>query len=110
MDETFRKVEEHLRTIISPRKRGIPIGLETDLCRDLGIYGDDLAFDVILWAQREFGVVEGSLRFADYAPGERPFCSFWRLSGKLTAKKERTYMSLTMRDIVAAIEAKRWPD
>jgi hypothetical protein len=108
MDETFRRVEEHLRMILSPRKRGMLIGPETELYRDLGIYGDDLAFDVVLWAQREFGVVEESLRFADYAPGEQPFRSIWRFLGKLTGKKECTYKSLTVRDIVAAIEAKRW--
>jgi hypothetical protein len=52
MNATLRKVEEGLR----PWARGKPITLDTELYRDLGMYGDDLAFDVVLWATREFGV------------------------------------------------------
>ena len=88
----------------------MPIGPETELYRDLGIYGDDLAFDVVLWAQREFGVVEGSLRLGDYAPGEHPFRGVLRFLAKLAGKKERTYKSLTVRDVITAIETRRWPD
>lgn len=106
MDETFRKVEGHLREILPNAGSITP---DTELYRDLGMYGDDLAFDLVLWAQREFGVA-GSFRPTDYAPGEQPFRRVWKLLGKLTGEKERQYKSLTVRDVVTAIETKRWPD
>jgi hypothetical protein len=108
MDNTFRKVEEHLRELLPPRKRAMPITAETELYRDLDMYGDVLAFDVVVWAEREFGVVGGSFCVTDYGPGECPFRGLWRFFGKLTGKKERQYNSLTVRDVVAAIETKRW--
>jgi hypothetical protein len=106
MNGTFRKVEKHLREILPG---AMPITPDTELYRDLRMYGDDLAFDLVLWAQREFGVA-GSFRLTDYAPGEQPFRGFWKLLGKLTREKERQYKSLTVRDVVTAIETKRWPD
>jgi hypothetical protein len=111
MDDTFHKVEEHLREMLPPRERARPIKPETELYRDLGMYGDVIAFDVILWATREFGV-EGKFQLPDYVPGEYPFPgqSFWKLLGKLTGKQEPRYKSLTVRDIVTAIEKRRWPD
>jgi hypothetical protein len=109
MDETFHKVEIHLRKILPPRKRARPITPETELYRDLGMYGDVIAFDVVLWASREFGV-EGKFHLAHYAPGECPFRGLWKLLGKLTGRKEPQYKSLTVRDIVTAIETRRWPD
>jgi hypothetical protein len=110
MDDTFRKVEEHLLKVSPARRRGISITPETELYRDLGMYGDDIAFDVILWATREFGIA-GQFRLADYAPGEtflglRP----WRLLRRLIGTDEPQYKNLTVRDIVTAIETKRWPD
>jgi hypothetical protein len=107
MDNTFHKVEEHLRKMLPPRNRAVPITPQTELYRDLGMYGDALAFDLVLWAQREFGV-EGSFRLTDYAPGEMP--SLFRLLAKLSGKKNRQYKSLKVRDVVTAIETKRWPD
>ena len=71
------------------------------------MYGDVLAFDLILWAQREFGV-EGNFRMADYDPGEMP--TLFRLVAKLSGKKKRQYKSLKVRDLVSAIERKRWPE
>jgi len=110
MDETFRAVEKHLRKMLPPRKRSMPITPETELYRDLGMYGDALAFDVVVWAEREFGVVGGCFCVTDYAPGECPFRGLWWFLGKLTGRKERQYKSLTVRDVVAAIKAKRWLD
>jgi hypothetical protein len=52
MNETFLRVEEHLL----PWARRTAITPDTELYRDLGIYGDDLAFDVVLLATREFGI------------------------------------------------------
>ena len=106
MDDTFRKVEEHLREILPG---AMSITADTELYRDLGMYGDDLAFDLVQWAQREFGVA-GHFRLSDYAPGEQPFRSAWKLLGKLIGRNERQYKSLTVRDVVTAIETKRWPD
>jgi hypothetical protein len=107
MDETFQKVEQHLRKMLPPGKRATPITPETGLYRDLGMYGDVLAFDLVLWAHREFGV-EGSFRLADYAPGEMTV--FCRLAAKLFGKRKRQYESLTVRGVVTAIETKQWPD
>lgn len=64
MSDAFRIVEEHLRGMLPPRKRDMPITSETELYGDLGFYGDVLAFDVIGWAGREFGV-EGTFRLDD---------------------------------------------
>jgi hypothetical protein len=109
MNETFHRVEEHLRKVLPPRRRAVPITPETELYRDLGMYGDVIAFDLVLWARREFGV-EGRFRLTDYAPGERPFQRLRRILGKLTGRKERQYKSLTVRHVVTAIESKWWPD
>ena len=105
MNETFRRVEEHLR----PWARGSAITPDTELYRDLGIYGDDLAFDLVIWATREFGV-KGNFHLTKYAPGEQPFYRLRAWVRQLLGMKSRQFESLTVRDVVAAIEAKRWPD
>lgn len=109
MNDTFRKVEGRLREVSALRYQAMPITPETEIYRDLGIYGDDLAFELVIWATREFGM-EGSFRLSDYAPGEQPFFGLSRWVCKLIGRKEPQYKSLTVRDLVAAIEAKRWPD
>jgi hypothetical protein len=109
MDDTFRKVEEHLRKMLPPRERARPISPDTELYRDLGMYGDVIAFDVVLWATHEFGI-QGQFRLTDYAPGESPFRFLWKPLAKLMGKKEPPYKSPTVRDIVTAIETKHWPD
>lgn len=105
MNETFRRVEEHLR----PWARGTPITSDTELYRDLGMYGDDLAFDLVLWATQEFGV-NGSFHLTKYAPGEQPFHQLRAWVRQLLGIKSLQFESLTVGDVVAAIEAKRWPD
>jgi hypothetical protein len=105
MTETFRRIEEHLR----PWARGTAITPDTEVYRDLGIYGDDLAFDVVLWATGEFGV-EGRLNVAKYAPGERPFHGLRKWLRRLFGIKSRQFQSFKVRDVIAAIEVKRWPD
>jgi hypothetical protein len=109
MDDTFRKVEEHLLKISAARHLTIPITYETELYRDLRMYGDVLFFDLVLWARREFNV-EPNLRVRDYGPGEWPHLWVFRLAAKLLGKKERQYKSLKVRDVVTAIETKRWPE
>ena len=103
MDETYRKVETYLA-----RFRVGPVKPETELYGDLGIYGDDI-FELVIWANREFGV-EPNLRILDYAPGECPFRPLWRFLGRLIGNQQRHYKSLTVRDVVCAIQAKRWPE
>jgi hypothetical protein len=106
MNGTRRRVEENLR----PWARGAAITPDTELYRDLGIYGDDLAFDVVLWATREFGMT-GDFHLTKYAPGEQTFHPLrgW-VCHRLLGMKLRQFKSLTVRDVVAAIEAKHWPD
>jgi hypothetical protein len=64
---------------------------------------------VVLWATREFGI-KGNFHLAKYAPGEQ---SFHRLRGwvrQLLGMKPRQFKRPTIRDVVVAVEAKRWPD
>ncbi len=107
MDETFRKVEAHLRKLLPPRKLAIPITPETELYGDLGMYGDVIAFDVVLWASREFGV-EGTFRLDDYARGEMP--GLLRPLARFLGRKKGYYKNLKVSDVVRAIETKRWSE
>jgi hypothetical protein len=107
-NETYRKVEEHVLKVSLAQHLGIAITPETEIYRDLKMYGDDL-FDLVSWAHREFGV-HGSFRLSDYAPLESPFKMLWDFLRKLIGKRERQYKSLTVQDVVDAIEAKRWPE
>jgi hypothetical protein len=108
MKTTFRQVEERLRSI-APR-RDVPITLDTQLYGDLGLYGDDMAFDVVIWATREHGVSEGFFRLGDYCPGEGNFTWLRIRFARLFGVQQRQYKSFTVRDLVSAIESKRWPD
>ena len=95
--------------MLPPRKRTIPITPDTELYGDLGFYGDALVFDVIFWAHREFGVEWGNFRLDDYAPGEMPILRpLAKLVGRM--KRKGFYKSLKVRDLVSAIETKRWPE
>ena len=107
-DDTFRKVEEYLLRSSVAQRRAIPITSETELYRDLRMYGDDL-FELVLWANREFGV-ETNLHVASYAPGEWPFLRVFRFLAKTVGQRERQYASLKVRDVLSAIEAKRWQE
>jgi hypothetical protein len=109
MDDTFHRVEEHLLKVSVARHRAILITSETELYRDLRMYGDVLFFDLALWAERKFGV-EPNLRVGDYGPGEWPFGHLFRLLARLVGKKEQKYKSLKVRDVITAIETKRWPE
>jgi len=73
------------------------------------MYGDDLAFDVVIWATDEFGL-EGSLYITKYGPREQSFLPLRKWARKILGMEPRQYQSLKVRDLVAAIEAKRWPD
>jgi hypothetical protein len=50
MEETFCGDEEQLRRLTA--RRAMPITPDTELYCDLGVYGDDFAFDVVPKKQR----------------------------------------------------------
>src|SRR5262249_46782579 len=108
-DDTLRKVEGAPSKGSIARLRRITVTLETELYCDLGMYGDDLAFELVFWANREFGVAP-NLRISDYGPSEGVFVPVARVLRKLMGRSERQYKSLKVSDVLTAIEAKRWPE
>jgi hypothetical protein len=90
----------------APQKRVLPITEDTEVYRDLKIYGDEIV--ALVWLEKEFGVTPNIDPF-NYAPREFPFAWAWHAIRKVTGR-EPTYKSLRVRDIVAAVEARRWPD
>jgi acyl carrier protein len=105
--EAFRKVVERLSRMTAPQKRALPITEDTEVYRDLEIYGDELV-ELIWWLEREFGVTPNVDSFK-FAPREFPFS--WALHAiRRVMGREPEYNSLKVRDIVAAIETKRWPE
>jgi hypothetical protein len=105
--EVFRKVQTHLSRMTAPQKRTLPIAEDTEVYRDLKIYGDEIVA-LVWWLEKEFGVTPNIDPFK-YAPREFPFSWAWRAIGKVMGR-EPTYKSLRVRDIVAAVEAGRWPE
>ncbi|MES2195973.1 MAG: hypothetical protein V4517_16275 [Pseudomonadota bacterium] len=105
--DVFLKVVERLSKVAA-KKRMSPITGETELYRNLGLYGDDL-FEFAQWTEKEFGI-EPRLNLASYAPKEWPLFRLWSGLRKLMGRGEPQFKSLKVRDVVAAIEAKRWPD
>jgi hypothetical protein len=92
----------------TPERRALPITEDTEVYGDLNIYGDEIV-DLVWWLEKEFGVASNIKPF-QYAPHEFPFFWAWQLIRKVLAREEPAYRSLTVRDIIAAIEAKRWPN
>ncbi|UGY13901.1 DUF1493 family protein [Bradyrhizobium septentrionale] len=100
--QLFNEVLEKLsRWGITQRYR-LPITAETEVFHDLRIYGDDL-FELVIWLHKRFGVAT-NLDLGRYAPPETPF-PFLRLNALIA---RRQYDSLTLRDVMAAIQAKSW--
>jgi hypothetical protein len=83
----------------------VPITLQTEVYRNLGIYGDDL-FDLLLWINKEFGVTL-DLNIADYGPTEWPFLRIRKLLSKFFGERETVYKSLKVGDVVSAVETNR---
>jgi hypothetical protein len=109
--DVFHKVAERLSRICGPQYRS-PITYDTEVYHDLNIYGDALVFDLLLWLRDEFGV-EPNLHIADYGPSEWHSLTLWwpwLALRRLWRRNEPKYKSLKVREIVAAVEAKRWPD
>jgi hypothetical protein len=105
--EIFNKVVERLSRMLPRRNRAFPITADTEVYGDLRIYGDDIV-DLVWWLDKEFGLKTNINPFL-YAPTEFPFIQILRPIRKAFGI-ERQYKSLKVRDIVAAIEAGRWPD
>ena len=106
--EVFRKVVVWLSRSTAVNTKLTPITLETEVYYDLGLYGDDL-YELVMRLYREFGVGP-ELRLAEYGPREWPFHRCRRIIRKLLSRSEPQYTSLKVRDIVAAIEARGWPN
>ncbi len=104
----FLKVVEYLRKTTVPKNPDSPITLDTEVYYDLQVYGDDV-FELVLWLNKEFGV-EMNLKLEDYAPTEGGIFELRQILRRMIGKSLPQYKSLKVRDMVAAIEAKRWPD
>jgi hypothetical protein len=105
--EVFRRVVERLSGMTLPKNRAFPITEDTEVYRDLEIYGDEIV-DLVWWLEREFGVTTNVDPFK-YAPREYPFFQALKKIKKIIGI-ERQYKSLRVRDIIAVIEAKCWPE
>ncbi len=112
-EEVFRKVVERLAKMASPQARSVPITMDTEIHRDLGIYGDEIV-DLVVWLSEEFGIA-GVINPFIYAPREFPyafpFLAWFRAVKRAVGMGAKPhYKSLKVRDLIAVIEAKRWPD
>jgi hypothetical protein len=105
--EIFRKIAEQLLKMTAPQYRTASISEDTEVYSDLRIYGDEIV-SLVWWLEKEFGMRTNINPFK-YAPRELPFAFVLRPIGKIL-RLEPQYRSLKVRDILAAIEAKRWPD
>jgi len=105
--EVFRKVAERLHKMTAPQYRTTPITEETEIYQDLGVSGDEIV-DLVWWLEKEFGVSANVNPFR-YAPREGAFVWILRTIRKIMGFGAQ-YESLKVRDIIAVIEAKRWPD
>ena len=104
----LQSVIDHLREIARPLPKEYAISGETEVYYDLGIYGDVLVFDLLFWMHREFGVAL-NIDPSEHAPREGPILR--TLFGHFMHRRDiaqRPYVSLKVRDIMAAIEAGRW--
>jgi len=107
-DENFTKVVGQLSRVSRPARTRAPIRPETEIYYDLGLYGDDL-FELFRWLRQEFGV-EVHVRLSKYAPSETPWLALPKAFSRLMGQNASRYASLTVGDIVAAIERGRWAD
>lgn len=92
---------------ISAKSRSRSINADTEIYKEMGIYGDDFVFDIVFWAEKEFGVMT-DVKMSDYVPSETNFPWMGRLFRRLLRIPEPQFKSLTVRDVVAAIERRSW--
>jgi acyl carrier protein len=98
----FDQIAAELRARIAPSVKDEPIDDNTELYRDLGMYGGDLA-EFIMWVHEQFGVnyVPEAL-----GPPELPFLAAKQLVRKLLGLEKRYYPSPKVGDIVDQIDRK----
>lgn len=106
------RIVEYLTGVAPLDKQNAPIGEETELYYDLGLYGDDL-FEMTIWMEKEFGM-EPTGYMLRRAPPESfmpPFSDIlnWLYRRCLRRPKKR-YGSLKVRDVINAAAAGSWPD
>jgi hypothetical protein len=101
------KVADRLYRMAAPQNRAASITEETEVYLDLGIYGDEIV-DLVWWLEKEFQVKTNIDPFR-FAPREANFFGLRRAIRRMLGR-EAQYESLKVRDLIAAIEAKRWPD
>jgi hypothetical protein len=106
--DLFLKVVSQLPRWGRPKKDGTPITCDTELYYDLMIYGHDL-FELVSWLEREFAVTP-DLNLSRYGPNEVPLFRPLQMVRRILGLQEPRYESLKVRDIIAAINAKHWPD
>lgn len=97
-DETFKKVAAYFEKA-SPRRLSSPISPETEIYKDLGLYGDDV-YEFLMWVEKEFGV-QIMVTFGKYVPTESPL--FWAREAFRRACG-LSYESFKVGDIVRAID------
>src|SRR5258708_37605786 len=105
--DVFNKVTNKLAEMAAPQNRVRPIAEETEVFRDLGIYGDEIV-ELFWWLEREFGLKPTVDPF-EFAPHEFPFFGVLQAIKKVVGTVPQ-YKSLRVRDILDAIESNRWPE
>lgn len=103
MPDAFQIVVDHLRQFSASKDRTKPITLDTEIYRDLRVHGHDL-WELALWLHAQFGV-EGPFYPHRYGPPETGgYLRRW-----LFGEKYDKYDTLTVRDLLGVIDAKKWP-
>jgi len=102
-NETYDKIAGELRTLVPLKVWSEPITLDTEIYKDLKIYGDVL-FDFLMWIEREFGM-QITISGNDYAPPEGPFLGIFKALTGAASGSDRSYKSLKVRDVVQAVDA-----
>lgn len=103
-NQTVDLVVSQLRVITG--RTDVSIDVDTELYGDLHIHGYDL-WELAVWLHREFGV-EGPFFPNKYGPPEN-YLRLPKWLRRVFRLKEAQYESLTVRHVLSAIEAKRWP-
>ena len=103
----FRKVAERLSQMTC--RRDYRITEDTEVFGDLCIWGDEIV-ELVWWLDKEFGLKSAGIDPFHFAPKEGNFSPLQRALRKFFGIKPLQYESLKVRDIIAAIEAGRWPD
>lgn len=87
--------------MLPPNKSLMPINYDTEIYRDLGIYGHDL-FELFSWILDNFGV-QVAVPNEMYSPSEIPFLRLIAFARRKLGVEEKL-TSLTVRDLIRAIE------